>query len=96
MTASARLVLLFGSQARGDTHRDSDYDFIVVSPHFQGTPPIGRSAGLHDLWWEAGGQGAIDLFCLTPGEFDRARDEVNLVSTVLPEAVDLLGPPPAG
>ena len=33
---SVRLVLLFGSQARGDTHRTSDYDLFVLAddlPH---------------------------------------------------------------
>ncbi len=30
----AELVLLFGSRARGDERRESDYDFIIVSPRF--------------------------------------------------------------
>ena len=29
-------VVLFGSQARGNTHQWSDIDLVVVSPHFDG------------------------------------------------------------
>ena len=31
--ASPRRVILFGSASRGETHRDSDADFLVVLPH---------------------------------------------------------------
>src|SRR5919202_1156325 len=80
----ATKVLLFGSQVTGKTHRDSDYDFIIVSPRFEGTPAIGRSVGLRSFWRRAGGDAPVDLFCLTPEEFERARGRINLLSAVLP------------
>lgn len=90
----AERVLLFGSQARGGARPDSDYDFIIVASHFEGMNRRERPVGLHQLFYEAvGGRAPIDLFCLTPAEFDEARNRITLVAAVLPEALDLLPSP---
>lgn len=89
----ARRVLLFGSRARGRSGPFSDYDFLIVSPHFDGIRPLRRPVGLRRFWRESGGSGPLDLVCLTPEEFERAQEGINLVSTVLPEAIDLLASP---
>jgi uncharacterized protein len=87
----AERVLLFGSRARGNARSDSDYDFIIVAPHFEGMGRRERPLGLHRLFYEAmGGRAPIDLFCMTPAEFDAARNRITLVAAVLPEAIDLL------
>lgn len=86
----AERVLLFGSYARGTASRDSDYDLIVVAKSFESTPLLRRGAGLHDLFYEVGGNAPMDIICLTPEEFDAARHGVTLVSAILPEAIDLL------
>lgn len=88
----AERVLLFGSRARGQERADSDFDFIVVSPAFTGIEPARRSIGLWDLWYRAGGDAPLDLLCITPDEFALARGRISLISSELPEAVDLLGP----
>ena len=86
----AQRVLLFGSRARGQTAGDSDYDLIVVSPRFATVEPPRRAIGLRQLWYEVGGQGPMDLICLTPEEFAEAQRRITLLAAVLPEAIDLL------
>ena len=86
----ARQVLIFGSRARGQTSRDSDYDLIVVSPRFATIEPLRRAIGLRQLWYEVGGEGPMDLICLTPEEFAAAQRRITLVAAVLPEAIELL------
>jgi predicted nucleotidyltransferase len=53
-------VILFGSQARGDTHLDSDLDLLIIAPsdkpRWQRTAPVYRAlAGLgvskDIVWW---------------------------------------------
>ena len=39
---------------------------------------------------ESGGNARIDPICLQPVEFGEGRHRITLVSTVLPEAIDLL------
>jgi predicted nucleotidyltransferase len=88
----AERVLLFGSRARGTERFDSDYDLMIVSPIFNAVEPWARGRGLRRLFREEGGVGGMDLVCLTPAEFDQARNRISLVAAVLPEAIDLLAP----
>lgn len=86
----ASRVLLFGSRARDQAQTDSDYDLIIVSDQFSGVDPLRRGIGLRPLWYETGGDGPMDLICLTPEEFSEAQGRISLVATVLPDAIDLL------
>lgn len=86
----AERVLLFGSHARGTAQPGSDYDLIVVAERFAALPRLKRAAGLRDIFYGVGGNAPLDLVCLTPAEFARARQQITLISAVLPEAVDLL------
>lgn len=83
-------MLLFGSRARAHHRQDSDYDFITVSPQFEGVHRRERARGLREVFYESAGRAPIDLICLTPEEFDQARTRISLVAAVLPEAIDLL------
>ena len=74
---------------------DSDYDLIVVAESFQSVPRLRRGIGLRDLFYEVGGDAALDLTCMTPDEFEGAKGRITLVSAVLPEAIDLLAEEPA-
>ena len=86
----AQRVLLFGSRARGQAGRDSDYDLIVVSPRFASVEPPRRAIGLRQLWYDVGGEGPMDLIYLTPEEFAETQQRITLVAAVLPEAIELL------
>jgi predicted nucleotidyltransferase len=83
-------VHLFGSQASGRAGPERDYDLIIVSPTFETVPRRRRGVGIRDLFSEVGGDAALDLICLTPEEFERAKTRATLVRQVLPEAIDLL------
>ncbi len=87
---AATRVLLFDSRARCDEHEDSDYDVIIVSPRFAVIPRAERSLGIRELWSSVGGEGSMDLICLTPEEFEVARHRISLIAEVLPETIDLL------
>ena len=91
----AEHVYLFGSHATGRAAPDSDYDLIIISQEFEEIPRLSRHFGMHDLFYEVGGNAPLDLIGLTPGEFESARNRITLVSTVLPEAIDLLAEEPA-
>ena len=86
----AERVLLFGSHARGSAYRESDYDFIVVSPRFAGVDRLQRGLDLWDLWRDVGGREPMDVICVTPEEFEQASQRITLIQAVLPESVDLL------
>jgi uncharacterized protein len=86
----AQRVLLFGSHARGTADAGSDYDLIIVAEGFRQVPRLKRAIGLRQLFYASGGHAPIDLICLTPEEFDQARQRITLVAAVLPEAIDLL------
>lgn len=83
-------VYLFGSHATGRAAPDSDYDLIIVSAAFEEIPRLARHFGMHDLFYELGGNAPLDLVCLTPDEFESAKKRITLVSAVMPEAIDLL------
>lgn len=83
-------VLLFGSRARSTHDDDSDYDIIVVSEQFEGVDPLKREYGLKSMFYEVGGFAPMDLFCLTPTEFENARNHITMIAQVVPDAIDLL------
>ncbi len=46
----ASAVVLFGSRARGDALRESDYDVAVISPDFRGLPVRERWKRIDGAW----------------------------------------------
>ena len=43
------VIILFGSRARGEGLKHSDYDLVVVSPKFEGMPFLERLSRLYGL-----------------------------------------------
>jgi Nucleotidyltransferase domain len=86
----AERVLLFGSRARGQQHAASDYDVIIISPRYADIPLLRRGQGLRALWYAVGGDGPMELVCVSPTEFAADLRQPSLLQAVLPEAVDLL------
>lgn len=78
--------LLFGSRARGDHLRESDYDLILVSPAFAGIPFTDRMSAVYRLWpWEA----SLEPFCYTPEEFALKAGQLTVVRKAVEEGIDL-------
>jgi HEPN domain-containing protein/predicted nucleotidyltransferase len=69
-------VLLFGSRARDDARRDSDYDVMVVMDD----PADDRTAAIHEA---IGREHSVDVVVVTPERFEWARDDVGTLSYVV-------------
>jgi predicted nucleotidyltransferase len=75
-------VILFGSAARGEMHRDSDIDLIIISPDFKKMGFTERLILLSRLREGMKKSASMDIFGYTPEEFERLSKE----SIVLKEA----------
>ncbi|MBI5176981.1 nucleotidyltransferase domain-containing protein [Candidatus Micrarchaeota archaeon] len=73
-------VYLFGSRARGNQRKDSDYDLIVISRKFVKKDFIDRP---ETIWKNSDVVIGADLLCYTPAEFSR----ISKTSFVLREAM---------
>ncbi len=69
-------LILFGSRVVGGDDEWSDYDFIVVSPQFEGVRFLERGRLLFSLR-ERGV--SYDFLCYTPAEFARLRSQIGIV-----------------
>ncbi len=69
-------VILFGSRARGEELKNSDYDLIVVSQAFEGLPFLQRLTMLYELWDL---DRDADLLAYTPAEFEEKKKELGVV-----------------
>jgi len=80
------LFLLFGSRARGQALRESDYDLLIVSSRFEGVPLTDRMTDIYKMWSLREG---LDCLCLTPEEFDRASVMISIVQLAFREGIAL-------
>jgi hypothetical protein len=74
--------VLFGSRARGDELKESDYDLLLVSEGFRALPFAERIAAVLDLWDLPEG---LEPLCYTPEEFERKLGEIGIVAQALRE-----------
>ena len=88
-----RLVILFGSRARGDYLKSSDYDILIVSEHFRKLDFRERIVRIYELMDEPL---RVDVLCYTPEEFEKKRKELGIVRKALEEGVVLYGEKPEG
>lgn len=79
-------VILFGSQATGEAHEDSDVDLIVVSSAFEGQTAVRRAARVRRFWHLPD---AVDFLCYTPAEFDRLAGQVSIVRIALDQGREI-------
>lgn len=75
-------VILFGSASRGEMHRDSDIDLIILSPDFKKIEFMDRLILLNRLRRGMKKTAPMDIFGYTPKEFNKLSKE----SIVLKEA----------
>lgn len=69
-------LIWFGSRSRGGGDEWSDYDFIVVSPDFEGIPFLQRSRKLSHLREP---RRSYDFLCYTPKEFEEMVNSITIV-----------------
>lgn len=79
-------LILFGSRARGDNLKNSDFDFIVVSKDFEKRPFILRASELYDYWDK---ELDIETLCYTPDEFERKKKQLGIIKTAVNEGVEI-------
>jgi hypothetical protein len=73
---------LFGSRARGDELRESDYDLLLVSAGFAELGFAERIAEVQALWELPED---LEPLCYTPDELARKRREIGTVAEALRE-----------
>ncbi len=84
---SLEKVILFGSRARGDALKESDYDFIIVSRDFSRTNFIERPK---KVFLDCNVRFAADFLCYTPEEFEKKKSQISIVRTAVEEGISVL------
>ena len=79
--------ILFGSRARGDNRRFSDYDIILVSDDFEGIRWIKRIEMLIDFWES---DKDIDILPYTSEEFKEKSSMRNVVRVGVEEGIAIV------
>ena len=79
--------IFFGSRAKGEHLKESDYDIILVSEDFRDIFFSKRSALMYDFWqyWPL----EIEPLCYTPEEFEVKKKQIGIVSEALKEGIFL-------
>ena len=80
------LAVLFGSRARGDELRESDYDLLLVSDAFGQMPPWDRIQACLDLWDLPE---PLEVVALTTTELERRREDLTVVGEAMREGTVL-------
>lgn len=83
-------VILFGSRARGDHLRMSDFDFFIVSPDSEGVHFTKRMAAIYEFWDEPYD---IKPLYYIPEEFEEKMKEIGIVSKAIEEGIEIEGNP---
>jgi len=81
-------VILFGSRARGDFQKDSDYDLLIVAKKFKGINIYERSVAAYHL--KRNVPVAMDILCLTPEEFEKRKKQIGIIQEADKEGVTLI------
>jgi len=75
-------ILLFGSRARGDNLKDSDYDILIISNEFRDLNFRERIIEIYKLVEEPLN---VEVICLTPEEFEARKNELSIVGVAVRE-----------
>jgi uncharacterized protein len=80
-------MILFGSNATGKTHKDSDIDLIIVSPKFKGLDFMQRGSKMYDYWSLT--DQPVDFICYTPEEYKKRSKGVTMVGKAMIEGIKI-------
>jgi hypothetical protein len=72
--------------------RGPEYVLILVSEHFDGIPWLERVYQAGTLWDGLEMDGAADVHCYTPPEFERKREQLKVVRETVEHGLELLAP----
>ena len=78
--ALAAKVILFGSRARGESLKESDYDLLVISEKFEGVPLRERLQKLYEMMIKAPFN--ADILALTPKEYEELSHKLTIYSEI--------------
>ncbi len=76
--------VFFGSRARGNFHKDSDIDLLIVSKDFKHIKFFKRAVKLYDHWKL---DYPVDFLCLTPEEFKLKQKQVGIIQDAVKEGI---------
>ena len=79
-------LILYGSRAKGNFHRYSDFDLLIVSPDFKGIPWYKRPAKFYLMWKE---DYPLEILCYTPDEVKKRVDRIGIVSEAFKEGIEI-------
>lgn len=79
-------VYLFGSRARKDYRKDSDYDILIISPEFKKIPFAKRLTEIYLLQEEPL---PIEVVCLSPQEYEERSSRLTMLNEVKDQALEL-------
>jgi predicted nucleotidyltransferase len=77
-------IVLFGSRAREDYLKTSDFDVVIITEKLAQTKLIKRMSMFFEYWKE---QEAIEVFCYTQKEFDKLALGIGPISTAAKEGI---------
>lgn len=77
-------VFLFGSRARGNHWKRSDYDIAVVSEKFKDIDFRERIIMVYELVVEPLN---VEVLCYTPEEFEKRKNELCIVKKIFEEGI---------
>jgi len=80
-------IILFGSRATGKAKKQSDYDFLLISPQFKKWEWEERSARMYNLKKDI--PAAMDFLCLTPEEYEYKKNKIGIVQQATKEGIDV-------
>ncbi len=83
---SSAKIILFGSRARGDNFKKSDFDFLIISNKFKSKPFIFRASPFYDYWNQPFD---IESLCYTPVEFNRKKKQIGIVQQAVKEGIEI-------
>jgi len=79
-------MIFFGSRAKGNCHRDSDIDVVIVSRGFEGKRFRDRSLGFYKHWVL---DYPADFLCYTPQEFSKRSTQVTILREAVKEGIEV-------
>src|SRR3989338_8218398 len=71
---------LFGSRAKGNPHRWSDIDLVIVSDNFKKLKFKKGATRMYDYW---NLNYPVDFLCYTPEEFNKLKKQVTIVKEAI-------------